>query len=75
MNSKLLLCLAYIDSSLVGTGKLDRAAIFSGTGDSQWATSPGFLVRHFIHRLKMVIMINLHILLTYRLEPRRFKAL
>ncbi|KAJ5216432.1 uncharacterized protein N7498_002839 [Penicillium cinerascens] len=35
---------AYVDSSLIGSGKIDRAAIFSGTGDSQWAASPGFSV-------------------------------
>jgi len=35
---------AYIDTSLVGTGAVDRAAIFSATGDSVWATSPAFNV-------------------------------
>ncbi|PYI15963.1 profilin [Aspergillus japonicus CBS 114.51] len=35
----------YVDSSLVGTGKIDKAAIFSGQGDSCWASStPGFSV-------------------------------
>jgi len=32
----------YVDSSLIGTGKIDKAAIFSGPGDSVWAVSPGF---------------------------------
>ncbi|KAI9786246.1 MAG: profilin, required for normal timing of actin polymerization in response to thermal stress [Geoglossum umbratile] len=30
--------------SLVGTGKLDRAAIFNTEGTSVWASSPGFMV-------------------------------
>jgi len=33
---------AYIDSSLVGTGAVDKAAIYSKAGDSTWAISPGF---------------------------------
>jgi profilin len=33
---------AYIDTSLVGTGKLDRAAIFGVEPPSPWASSPGF---------------------------------
>jgi len=33
---------AYIDSSLVGTGTVDKAAIYSKAGDSTWAISPGF---------------------------------
>ncbi|KNG81395.1 hypothetical protein ANOM_009902 [Aspergillus nomiae NRRL 13137] len=32
----------YVDTSLVGTGHVDKAAIISGTGDSTWASSPGF---------------------------------
>jgi len=32
----------YVDTSLVGTGKLDRAAIFGIVGPSPWARSPGF---------------------------------
>ncbi|KAF2487611.1 profilin [Neohortaea acidophila] len=35
---------AYIDTSLVGTGNLDRAAIFNSEGNSVWATSPAFTV-------------------------------
>ncbi|KAI9731079.1 MAG: profilin, required for normal timing of actin polymerization in response to thermal stress [Claussenomyces sp. TS43310] len=35
---------AYVDSSLVGTGHLDKAAIVSAAGDSVWATSSGFTV-------------------------------
>lgn len=32
----------YVDTSLVGTGNLDKAAIFNAAGDSKWAASPGF---------------------------------
>ncbi|KAI0103142.1 Profilin/allergen [Nemania sp. FL0031] len=32
----------YIDSSLVGSGHIDKAAIVSAAGDSVWATSAGF---------------------------------
>jgi len=35
---------AYVDQSLVGTGNLDRAAIFNSEGTSVWATSSGFNV-------------------------------
>jgi len=35
---------AYVDSSLVGSGHLDKAAIFSAAGDSVWATTPGFTI-------------------------------
>ncbi|EME41595.1 hypothetical protein DOTSEDRAFT_73874 [Dothistroma septosporum NZE10] len=35
---------AYVDQSLVGTGNVDKAAIFSAAGDSVWATSSGFQV-------------------------------
>ncbi|KAJ4416453.1 profilin, required for normal timing of actin polymerization in response to thermal stress [Neurospora sp. IMI 360204] len=35
---------AYVDSSLVGTGHIDKAAIISAAGDSTWAVSPGFTV-------------------------------
>ncbi|KAI5853050.1 hypothetical protein DFP73DRAFT_534941 [Morchella snyderi] len=35
----------YVDQSLLGTGKIDRAAIFSAAGDSVWAASPGFAVK------------------------------
>ncbi|CAK7232923.1 profilin, required for normal timing of actin polymerization in response to thermal stress [Sporothrix bragantina] len=32
----------YIDSSLVGSGHIDEAAIISAAGDSVWAQSPKF---------------------------------
>jgi len=35
---------AYVDTSLVGTGDVDKAAIFSAAGDSVWATSTNFKV-------------------------------
>jgi len=35
---------AYVDTSLVGTGNLDRAAIFNIQGTSVWASSSGFTV-------------------------------
>ena len=34
---------AYVDNNLVGTGRVQRAAIFGHDG-SCWATSPGFTV-------------------------------
>jgi len=34
----------YVDNGLVGTGNLDKAAIFNSEGDSVWATSAGFVV-------------------------------
>ncbi|KAI0482459.1 profilin [Xylariaceae sp. FL0804] len=36
---------AYVDSSLVGSGHLDKAAIISVAGDSVWATSAGFTIK------------------------------
>jgi len=36
---------AYVDTSLVGTGNIDKAAIFSAAGDSKWAASSGFNVK------------------------------
>ncbi|KFZ07863.1 hypothetical protein V502_09696 [Pseudogymnoascus sp. VKM F-4520 (FW-2644)] len=36
---------AYVDSSLVGSGHLDKGAIISVAGDSVWATTPGFTVQ------------------------------
>ncbi|KAK6501115.1 profilin, required for normal timing of actin polymerization in response to thermal stress [Arthrobotrys musiformis] len=36
---------AYIDTSLVGTGNIDKAVILSAAGDSVWAVSPGFEVK------------------------------
>lgn len=35
---------AYVDSSLVGSGHIDKAAIVSAAGDSTWAVTPGFTV-------------------------------
>jgi len=35
---------AYVDSSLVGSGHVDKAAIVSAAGDSVWASTPGFVV-------------------------------
>jgi hypothetical protein len=32
--------------SLIGTGNVDKAAIFNSEGNSVWATSAGFTVRH-----------------------------
>ena len=32
--------------SLVGTGNVDKAAIFNSEGNSVWATTAGFTVRH-----------------------------
>ncbi|KAI1093633.1 Profilin/allergen [Rostrohypoxylon terebratum] len=33
---------AYVDSSLVGTGHIDKGAIVSVAGDSTWANTAGF---------------------------------
>ncbi|KAF3767885.1 Profilin/allergen [Cryphonectria parasitica EP155] len=35
---------AYVDTSLVGTGHIDKGAIISIAGDSAWATSAGFTI-------------------------------
>ncbi|KAL1636756.1 putative profilin ii [Diplodia seriata] len=35
---------AYVDTSLVGTGNVDKAAIFNSEGNSVWAASAGFTV-------------------------------
>ncbi|KAK7747764.1 profilin, required for normal timing of actin polymerization in response to thermal stress [Diatrype stigma] len=35
---------AYVDSSLVGSGHIDKAAIISAAGDSVWAATSGFSV-------------------------------
>ena len=43
--------------SLVGTGNLDRAAIFNTQGTSVWASSPGFTVcRQFLLRLSIHLL-------------------
>ncbi|KAM5434680.1 profilin, required for normal timing of actin polymerization in response to thermal stress [Microsporum canis] len=36
---------AYVDSSLVGSGNIDKAAIFDDQGTSAWASSPDFKVK------------------------------
>ncbi|KAJ5510456.1 hypothetical protein N7453_002559 [Penicillium expansum] len=36
---------AYVDQTLVGSGKIDKAAVFSATGGPVWATSAGFKAR------------------------------
>ncbi|KAI1852442.1 hypothetical protein JX265_011075 [Neoarthrinium moseri] len=36
---------AYVDSSLVGSGHIDKGAIISAAGDSVWATSSGFTIQ------------------------------
>ncbi|KAH8889836.1 Profilin/allergen [Thozetella sp. PMI_491] len=36
---------AYVDTSLVGTGHIDKAAIISAAGDSTWASTSGFTVK------------------------------
>ncbi|CAO1598559.1 MAG: hypothetical protein LQ349_006276 [Xanthoria aureola] len=35
---------AYVDTSLVSSGNIDKAAIFNSEGSSVWASSPGFTV-------------------------------
>jgi len=35
---------AYVDSSLVSSGHVDKGAIYSAAGDSVWAATPGFTV-------------------------------
>ncbi|RCI09814.1 hypothetical protein L249_4173 [Ophiocordyceps polyrhachis-furcata BCC 54312] len=35
---------SYVDSSLVGSGHVDKGAIISAAGDSTWAASPEFQV-------------------------------
>ncbi|KAI1461945.1 profilin [Annulohypoxylon moriforme] len=36
---------AYVDSSLIGSGHIDKGAIISAAGDSVWATSAGFTIK------------------------------
>jgi len=36
---------SYVDTSLVASGKIDTAAIFSSDGKSVWASSAGFVVK------------------------------
>lgn len=35
---------AYVDTSLVASGNVDKGALFSAAGDSAWAVTPGFNV-------------------------------
>jgi profilin len=35
---------AYVDSSLVGSGHIDKGCIVSAAGDSTWATTPDFSI-------------------------------
>ncbi|KAJ0423138.1 profilin [Aspergillus carlsbadensis] len=43
---------SYVDSSLVGSGKIDKAIIASIAGDSVWAASPVFHIKP--HELKII---------------------
>ncbi|KAI0017270.1 profilin [Xylariomycetidae sp. FL0641] len=36
---------AYVDTSLVGSGHVDKAAIISVAGDSVWASTSGFTIK------------------------------
>ncbi|KAM7206866.1 Profilin [Naviculisporaceae sp. PSN 640] len=36
---------AYVDSSLVGSGHIEKGAIISAAGDSTWAATSGFTVK------------------------------
>ncbi|KAK1766802.1 profilin [Phialemonium atrogriseum] len=36
---------AYVDSSLVASGHIDKGAIISAAGDSVWASSPDFQIK------------------------------
>lgn len=44
----------YVDTNLVGTGKVQKAAIF-GLDGAQWATSAGFTVSTFEMHLALVL--------------------
>ncbi|KAL2262668.1 hypothetical protein VTK26DRAFT_538 [Humicola hyalothermophila] len=46
---------AYVDSSLVGSGHIDKACIMSAAGDSTWAASPNFSVSN--DEIKTIIAI------------------
>ncbi|KAK0715842.1 profilin [Lasiosphaeris hirsuta] len=46
---------AYVDSSLVGSGHVDKAAIVSAAGDSTWAATSGFTVKP--EELKAIVAI------------------
>ncbi|MCJ1363129.1 profilin, required for normal timing of actin polymerization in response to thermal stress [Acarospora aff. strigata] len=49
---------AYVDTSLVATGNLDKAAIFNSEGDSVWAHSPGFTVRSPVDSPNHLLALN-----------------
>jgi len=46
---------AYVDSSLVGSGHIDKACIVSAAGDSVWATTPGFQIS--ANELKTIVAV------------------
>lgn len=46
------MCTAYVDSNLIGTGKINKAAII-GLAGGVWASSPGYTVR-FVQGCVMV---------------------
>jgi len=46
---------AYVDSSLVGSGHIDKGAIISAAGDSVWSTSAGFTVK--LEEMKNIVAI------------------
>ncbi|GAP90390.2 putative Profilin [Rosellinia necatrix] len=46
---------AYVDTSLVASGHIEKAAIISAAGDSIWATSSGFSPE--MHELKTIVAI------------------
>ncbi|KAF2097241.1 putative profilin [Rhizodiscina lignyota] len=44
---------AYVNTSLVGTGNFDKAAIFSADGTSVWAATPGWNIS--VDEMKKVV--------------------
>lgn len=50
---------AYVDSSLVGTGHIDKAAIISAAGDSTWAASAGWTIKP--EEMKALVSILSHV--------------
>lgn len=44
LDSNIVRCLRLTLDSLVGTGSVDKGAIFNSEGTSVWATTPGFSV-------------------------------
>lgn len=45
----------YVDSNLVGTGHVSKAAIY-GLNGGQWAVSPGFSVSHLLMYLSRLTL-------------------